>query len=275
MPTLTAPDGTQLFYEVFEPAASARAAILFIHGWSDHGGRWTGAAQRLQDEGFAVYLLDQRGHGRSGGRRGHLSRFSQLLGDLQAFRRAVRKRRRELPHILFGHSFGGLVVLRYLETQPSDPVVAALVSSPWLSLATAPPVWKLFLSRLFADLWPTLAMRTRIDSGVISRDEAVNAAYAADPAVHGVTTPGAWREIQWAQSAVITDGDRIESPVLFLLAGEDRLVDSQASRAFAARLEAPAEVRWYPEMFHEILHDPQAEQVFADILAFVSTKGGV
>ncbi|HUL50087.1 MAG TPA: alpha/beta fold hydrolase, partial [Gemmatimonadales bacterium] len=202
-------------------------------------------------------------------------RFSQLLGDLQAFRRAVRKRQRDLPHILFGHSFGGLIALRYMETQPSDPVVAAVVSSPWLSLAMAPPVWKLVFGRLLADLWPTLAIRSRIDAGSISRDEAVNAAYAADPAVHDVMTPGAWREIQWAQSAVVADGERIESPVLFLLGGEDRLVDSQASRAFAARLDAPAEVRWYPEMFHEILHDPQAEQVFADILAFMASKGGV
>jgi acylglycerol lipase len=275
MPTVAAPDGTQLFYEVFEPASAARAAILFLHGWSDHGGRWTGTAQRLQDEGFAVYLLDQRAHGRSGGRRGHLSRFSQLLGDLQAFRRAVRKRRKELPHILFGHSFGGLVALRYMETQPSDPVVAAVVSSPWLSLAFAPPVWKVFLGKLLADLWPTLAIKNRVDSALISRDEAVNAAYDADPAVHGVTTPGAWREIQWAQSAVIADGERIESPVLFLLGGEDRLVDSQTSRAFAARLEGPAEVRWYPEMFHEVLHDPQSEQVVADILSFVAAQGGV
>jgi acylglycerol lipase len=272
MPTLTAPDGTQLVYEMFEPP-SPRAAILFLHGWCDHAGRWTGFAQRLVDAGFAVYLLDQRGHGRSGGRRGHLSRFSQMLGDLQAFRRVVRRRRKELPHVLIGHSFGGLVALRYLETQPSDPVTATLVVSPWLALASAPPVWKTLLARMMADLWPTLPIPSGIDAALLSRDPAVNAAYEADRAVHRVTTPGGWREIQWAQSAVVTDGERIDTPVLFLLGGEDRIVDAHAARAFADGLSAPAPVQWYPEMFHELLHDPQSERVIGDMLTFMAAHG--
>ncbi|HXQ30121.1 MAG TPA: alpha/beta fold hydrolase, partial [Gemmatimonadales bacterium] len=147
MATLTAPDGTQLIYDTYEPV-SPRAALLFLHGWSDHAGRWASLGERLGDAGYAVYALDQRGHGRSGGRRGHLSRFSQLLGDLQAFRRAVRRRRAELRHVLLGHSFGGLVALRYLETQPSDPVTAAVLSSPWLALAAPPPRLKLALARV-------------------------------------------------------------------------------------------------------------------------------
>jgi alpha-beta hydrolase superfamily lysophospholipase len=272
MPTLTAPDGTQLVYDVCE-GPSPRAAILLLHGWSDHAGRWTGAAERLRDAGYAVYLLDQRGHGRSGGRRGHLSRFSQLLGDLQAFRRAVRRRHTELPQILLGLSFGGLVVLRYLETQPGDPIAAAVVSCPWLALATAPPTWKLVLGRLLADVWSTLPIPAGIDAGLLSRDPAVNAAYESDPAAHGVMTPGAWREIQWAQRAVPADAHRIDVPLLFLLGGEDRIVDVHGARAFADSMNGRGQVRWYPEMFHELLHDPQREQVIADMLAFLAAQG--
>src|SRR5213079_48159 len=89
MPTLTAPDGTLLVYDMYE-AAAPRAAILALHGWADHAGRWRDVGERLCAAGYSTYVLDLRGHGRSGGRRGHLSRFSQLLGDLQAFRRVVR-----------------------------------------------------------------------------------------------------------------------------------------------------------------------------------------
>lgn len=270
MPTLTAPDGTQLVYDLYE-AAAPRAAVLALHGWSDHAGRWRELGERLREAGYSAYALDLRGHGRSGGRRGHLSRFSQLLGDLQAFRRVVRLRT-ERPQVLMGNAFGGLVALRYLETQPSDPIAGAVIASPWLGLAFRPATWKLLAARALADLWPTLPIPARVDADALSRDPAVNQAYAADPAVHGVMTPGAWREIQWAQRAVAADGYRIESPLLFLLAGEDRVVDAHLARAFADSLKSSVRVRWYPEMYHEVLHDPQREAPLGDVLAFLAGR---
>ncbi len=270
MPALTAPDGTQLVYDMQE-AAAPRAAVLVLPGWFDHAGRWREVGERLRDAGFSTYLLDLRGHGRSGARRGHLSRFSQLLGDLQAFRRVVRMRS-DRPQVLLGLSFGGLVALRYLETQPSDPLAAAVVCSPWLGLAFAPPRWKLLLARVLADLWPTAALPASVDPEHLSRDPATNRAYTEDAGVQHVTTPGAWREIQWAQRAVAADRQRIESPLLFLLAGEDRVVDAHLARAFADGLKSVVQVRWYPEMYHEILHDPQRDVAFGDIVAFVTQQ---
>src|SRR5206468_11637233 len=99
------------------------------------------------------YLLDQRGHGRSGGRPGYLSRFSQLLGDLQAFRRAVRLRT-EGRQLLLGLGFGGLVTLRYLETQPSDPIAAAVVCCPWLGPAFKAPGGPPVAGGDCQDFWP-------------------------------------------------------------------------------------------------------------------------
>lgn len=271
MPSFTAPDGTTLVFDAYEPR-SPQAAVLFVPGWSDHAGRWAAVGERLKDAGLAAFLLDLRGHGRSGGLRGHLSRFSQLLGDLQAFRRAVRPRT-PAPQVLIGHSFGGLVVLRYLETQPSDPPVAAVVSSPFLGLPFVPPAWKLLLGRVLGDLWPRLRFRAGIDASHLSRDPGVNTAYARDPLAHDLMTPGAWKEIQWAHRAVPADRHHIECPILFLLAGEDRIADAHLARAFADSLKAPVEVRWYSEMYHELLHDPQREKVVGDILAYLAKRG--
>jgi len=126
--------------------------------------------------------------------------------------------------------------------------------------------------RVLQDLWPTLSMPLRLDPEQLSRDPAVNKAYSEDPAVHDVISPGAWREIKWAQGAVVADAQRIESPLLLLLAGEDRVVDAHLGRAFADGLTGAAEVRWYPEMYHEILHDPQRERAVGDILGFVDAQ---
>lgn len=269
MATFTAPDATTLVYDAYEPERAPRAAVLVAHGWFEHAGRYAWLGTRLRDAGLATYVADLRGHGRSGGRRGHLSRFSQLLGDLQAFRRVVRGRT-DAPQVLLGHSFGALVVLRYLETQPTVPPAAAVVSGPFLGLPDAIPLWKQLVERLLGELWPGLAVPADLDVEHLSRDPASNAAYRGDPSVHRRMTLGAWREIRWAQRAVPADAGRVESPVLFLLAGDDRIVDVAAARAFADSLRAPTSVRWYGEMYHEVLHDPQRERVVDDILAFLT-----
>lgn len=248
MNRVNAPDGTPLVYDAYEPRPSGsgpRTAVLFLHGWADQADRWAATGARLRDAGFAAYVLDQRGHGRSGGRRVHLSRFSQLLGDLQAFRRAVR-RQHDVPQILFGHGFGGLVVLRYLETQPGEPPTAAIVSSPWLAPRHRPAGWKR-LAATFADLWPTLPTGR-------GRDR---------------MTAGARAEIQWAQRAVVADHERIECPLLFLLAGDDQVVDAAMARKFAEGLSAPTQVRWYPELQHDVL---KAAPVLQDVVNYLSAR---
>ena len=268
MPTFSAPDGLQLVFDAVE-APHPKAAILVIHGWSDHAGRWTQTAQALQEAGYSAYLLDLRGHGRSSGRRGHLSRFSQLLGDLHAFRRVVRVRT-AAPQVLLGHSFGGLVALRYLETQPLEPLAATVVASPFLGLGFRVHPLKLLAGRLLADLAPAVSLPTGIDVEALCRDPAVCSAYRTDPLVHQRMTAGAWKEIQWAQRAVAADAHRIEGPIQFLLTGEDRIVDAEMARAFADGLHGNVQVRWYPEMYHEALHDPQRDQVLADVLNFLA-----
>jgi len=268
--TFSAPDGSELSYVAFEPDFP-KSAVLFLPGWSDHGGRWTHVGERLVHEGVATYLLDLRGHGRSAGPRGHLARFSQLLGDLQAFRRMVRQRT-TVPQVLLGHSFGGLVVLRYLETQPSDVVAGAAVTSPYLGLTFQPPAWKLAAGRLLADLWPTLAIPTGLRGEDLVRDPVAASQYDTDPLVHHRMTTGAWREIQWAQRAVAADARRIECPLLLLLAGEDRIVDAARARDFAGSLTAEVDVRWYPEMYHELLLDPQRARVLDDITTYLRDR---
>jgi alpha-beta hydrolase superfamily lysophospholipase len=271
VPTVLAPDGASLAYEAHD-AKNAATALLVVPGWSDHAGRYGALAQRLAAAGVATYAMDLRGHGRSAGRRAHLTRFSQLLGDLQAFRRAVRQRT-DAAQVLLGHGFGGLVVLRYLETQPPDVLRAAIVSSPFLGPAQPVPLWRQLVSRVCVDLWPTIPFPLGRDPDHVSRDPAVCAAFATDPHVEGRYTAGAWSETQWAQRAVVADAHRIECPLLFLLAGEDRLADAHLARAFADGLRGRVEVRWHPEMYHELLSDPQRERVISEMLAFVGTAG--
>jgi alpha-beta hydrolase superfamily lysophospholipase len=243
---INAPDGTPLVYDAYEPARPD-VAVLLLHDWHPQADSLTGIYEEFGNElkaaGVATYVLEQRGHGRSGGQRGHLSRFSQLLGDLQALRRAVR-RRHDVPQVLAGHGFGGLVVLRYLETQPGEAPIAAVISSPWLATRARASAWKRLAARL-ADLWP------RLPTGR-------SAAFM---------TAGARAELQWARRAVLADYQRIERPVLLLLGGADQLTDLAVARRFAGDLGARATLHWYPELSYDLLATPQ---IRAPLLKFIA-----
>lgn len=85
-------------------------------------------------------------------------------------------------------------------------------------------------------------------------------------------TAGARAELQWAQRAVQADCQRIECSLLFLLAGDDQVVDAPLARTLAEGLTPPARVQWYPTLGHESAAEPEGagRAVFQDMLAFLA-----
>src|SRR3990172_13210604 len=47
------------------PKTPSRALVIFVHGFTEHCGRYEHVAQALVARGVAVHALDLRGHGRS------------------------------------------------------------------------------------------------------------------------------------------------------------------------------------------------------------------
>jgi alpha-beta hydrolase superfamily lysophospholipase len=243
----TAPDGARLALRRAEPAGPPRAVLLLLHGFGDHSGRYAHVAAWAVARGFSLWALDQRGHGHSPGPRGHITRFAQFLADVAALRKRAAA---ELPspQVLLGHSFGGLVTLRYLETAPQG-LAAAVVTSPFVGLAMQPPAWKLLLARALADLAPGFGMSTDLDVANLSTDPAVGQAARSDQLYHSRMTPGAWREILAAQRAVVAERGRIATPLLMLA--------------------PPADLVVYEGMFHEILNERERDRVLTDLGAWL------
>lgn len=259
----TAPDGARLALRRESARGPRRAAIIFLHGFGEHSGRYLHVATWFAERGIAVFALDQRGQGRSPGPRGHVSRFSQFLSDVAALRKLVQAEAPG-PQLLLGHSFGGLVVLRYLETAPQG-LAGAILSSPFVGIAMRVPRWKASLGRALADLLPSLPVRIGLHYEDLSRDPAVGAAVKTDPLCHQVMSPRAYRETMEAQAALHGERGRIAVPLLFVLAGDDRIVSTPAARDFAAAVDGDVTVRVYDGFFHEVLNDQERGRVFADI----------
>jgi lysophospholipase len=255
----------RLQYRTWE-VADARAAVIVVHGLSEHSGRYEGFGEALAMHGCSTFAFDMRGHGNSEGRRGHVPHFGCLLQDLDRFRREVQGLIDvRTPLFLLGHSMGGLIALRYQE-QYDAPFHGAIVVSPWLATAMPVPRWKVMLANALTRLLPALPFSAGIDAKQLSRDPAVVAAYAADPLVHDRITPRLFVEASSAMGLAFQGADRISAPLLFLIAGSDGIVDTDRTIAFARSLSAAdVTIHVFAGHYHELLNEPDREDVIDEL----------
>jgi lysophospholipase len=223
--------------------------------------------------GVSAYALDLRGHGRSDGQRGHARSFGVLLQDVDRFRREVLGLIEPgTPLFLLGHSMGGLIALRYMEEYPTA-FAGAIIVSPWLATAVQVPRWKVTLANPLARLAPALPFRAGVNPEHLSRDPRIVRAYEEDPLVHDRITPRLFTEMSTAMGQAFQRSDRIQRPLLFLLAGADRIVDTERTLAFARSLaRSDIETHVYAGHFHEVLNEPGAETVRHDLLAWLAAR---
>ncbi len=233
-----------------------RAAVLLVHGFSEHGGRYESVGEYLAGLGLSSFALDLRGHGRSDGRRGHVPRFDIYLQELDRFRREVQGLvPPECPLFLLGHSMGGLIALRYLE-EFEAPIRGGIIVSPWLATAMAVPHWKLLLVNVMNRALPSLPFPAGIRAEHLCHDPDVVAAYREDPLVHDTMTPRLFAEVSAAMGLVFQRSDRLRVPLLFLVAGDDRVVDAERALRFARSLSGDVTVRAFAGRYHELLFEP-------------------
>ena len=110
-------EGVELYWQGWLPDGVPRGVLLICPGMGEHSGRYATVVDALAPDGWAVYGLDHRGHGRSDGTRVHVRRYADFLADLDAFRRTVVARHPDLRPFLLGHSMGCLL---YTSPSPRD-----------------------------------------------------------------------------------------------------------------------------------------------------------
>ena len=264
--------GLRLHYRTWEPP-DAHAAIVLVHGLGEHSARYAEFGERMAGFGIATFAMDLRGHGLSEGRRGHVPSFDIFLQELDRFRREVEGLANvSVPLFLLGHSLGGLIALRYQE-EYSSRFRGAIILSPWLATAMTVPRWKANAAQALAKLLPALPLHTRLDARHISRDTDVVEAYVSDPLVHDRVTPRFFSEVSMAMGLALQRSDRIREPLLFLAAGDDRLVDTEKSLRFARSLTVQdLTVRVYEGHYHELLNELDRATIHREIRDWIAAR---
>lgn len=266
--SLPAPDGLALLYRAWE-VDEPRGVVQIVHGLGEHGGRYAPFAELLTGRGLSCYAADLRGHGVSGGRRGHVARFAEYLDDVE---RLAAELPTGVPTFLFGHSLGGLIALRTVERRGADGFAGLILSAPSLGLAGPARPWRDRAAAVLSRVAPTLDQPNGIDPDDLSHDPDAVAAYRNDPLVHDRITPRLFDEMRRAMRTAAEEAHRVSVPVLLVAPGQDRIVATPTALAVAERFAGEVTVRAYPELYHEALNEAQGAAVADDIAGWIEAR---
>lgn len=247
-------DGPSLYFHATTPE-EPRVVVGLLHGYAEHGKRYAHVADAWAERGIATVAIDLRGHGRAEGRRGHCARFQEFLDDGAELTRLVRERAPEVPAVLFGHSFGGLVAASIAIARPA-PWRAIALSGPFFGVASKVPLAKRLAGRVATRVAPTLAIPTGLSGKDVTHDAARGRAYDEDPLVFKTATARWFSETEAAQEQAIARAASLTLPMLLVIGLADHVVSVARARAFFDAAGS-SDKTWDGRegLFHEVLNE--------------------
>jgi pimeloyl-ACP methyl ester carboxylesterase len=249
--------------------ASKSVPLLFVHGaWH---AAWCWAENFLPyfaRHGYSAHALSLRGHGQSEGReRLRTTRIADYLADVAQVAAQLPK-----PPILIGHSMGGLVVQKYLETRAA-PAAALLASVPpagvlatTLRIAARHP--QPFLkANLTWRLYPIVGTLELCREALFSRNIAADKLNSYFSRIQDESYLGFLDMMIFA----LPRPSRVKTPVLVLGAADDRVFSPGEVQATARAYHTTAEI--FPDMAHDMMLEPGWQAVADRILTWLNGQG--
>jgi alpha-beta hydrolase superfamily lysophospholipase len=258
--------GVKLFYQRWLPEQAPAGVVALVHGLGGHSNSETfrDLIAYLTAQGQAVYGIDLRGYGRSGGEAGHIDSWNEYRADTQIFLDQARKDFPEEPLFLLGQSLGGLIVLDFLINVPY-PLRGAIAAAPALkSVELAPPMVPLV--QVVSTLLPTFHVPPHIDPKGLSRDPAKVQLYLQDPLVNTTMTIRLACEYMAAVERVMSQAAKIQTPLLLLHGTADIIEPYQRTEALFGSIPFPQKtLMLYPGAYHGLFMDTDSDEVMADV----------
>jgi alpha-beta hydrolase superfamily lysophospholipase len=264
--------GIRIVYDVWTPDTQPRGVVVLAHGYGEHARRYDHVAARFGRAGLATYALDQRGHGRAGGKRVRVRHMKEFVSDYRELVRLAREENPDLKVVVLGHSMGGGIVFAY-GVQHADDYDLMILSGPAIAAHEGVSKAKAIVGKAIGSVFPNLPIEA-INADHVSRDPEVVAAYKADPLVYRGKVPAG------IGKALLVVGEKrhllapgITAPLLVVHGEEDKLVAAEGSRRLVEHVGSnDVELKIYPDLFHEVFNEPERDRVLDDVVEWITTR---
>ncbi|MDD5679894.1 MAG: alpha/beta fold hydrolase, partial [Candidatus Omnitrophica bacterium] len=259
---------TGIMYRKWE-APSSKAVFLLVHGLGAHSARWEFLAEMFLFHSVTSYAIELRGCGETPDLQGHIDSFDIYYDDIDSLLRIIVRENPGKKIFLVGESLGGLIA--YIAALKKPDLFAGLIAlSPAFSTR-----FKLNILDYFRFLFPLLynpkkQHKMPFTSNMCTRDTTYETVMDADHREHRLATSKFIINLLLAQRQAKSLKDRKDMHILFLLSGDDQLVNPEISKMIFEKLTAGDKtIIQYPDMRHALSVELGKEKVAQDILKWL------
>ncbi|MGY6215022.1 alpha/beta hydrolase [Methylolobus aquaticus] len=250
-----------------------RAIIVALHGFNDYSRAFEMPGAFFQRHGVACFAYDQRGFGQSPGH-GTWPGTQTYIDDLFQFTVAVRQRHPGIPVYVLGESMGAAVAIVALTGERRPPADGLILSAPAVWSRDTMPWYQRALLETSVHTLPWLRV-TGDGLGFMPSDNIeVLRGLGRDPQVIKATRIDAIYGLVDLMDEAMARVSMIELPTLVLIGDRDQIIPKEPMQRLLERLprRLTTRVATYPEGYHLLLRDLQAEKPWRDIVAWISDR---
>jgi alpha-beta hydrolase superfamily lysophospholipase len=281
------------------PNGQIKAVVQIVHGIAEYVERYDDLASFLNEHGILVVAEDHMGHGKSICEATPMGCFSggwqTAVKDTYRLLKNTMAEFPSVPYILFGHSMGSFMARTILARHPGSGIAGAIIcGTAWMpnpvigagkTLASA--ICKKngeqnpsgLLQKMMFGSYNNKVEHPRTDCDWLTRDQKIVDAYVADPLCGFVPSAGLVREmmggLQYIQNPKNLDVMNKDLPVFFIAGGDDPVGGYGAgvrkcAEEFRKHGMNCVDIKIYPLCRHEIHNEINKQEVYEDVLNWIS-----
>ena len=253
------------------PEMPPKAVIVALHGFNDYSRFFTGPGEYLSQRGFACYAYDQRGFGNSPGW-GLWGGMDAYMEDVKVFTALLRLRHPGIPLYLLGESMGGAIVIVTMTSVNPPDVDGLILSAPAVWGRSTMPWYQRALLDTMAYVAPSLRLTGEGLKKMASDNIEMLRQLGRDPLFIKATRVDAMYGLTDLMDAALDQAAQLKHPTLVLYGEKDQIIPRQPVSQMLANMPPPPQttVIYYPNGYHMLLRDLQADQPLNDIAEWIA-----
>jgi len=260
-------DQTCIFYQYWLPQGPIDKIIVMCHGFQCHSDLYYVLADYFFDKNVLICAMDQRGHGRTSGIRGHLNSFDLVYQDL---RQLIHLMKREFPNVplyLMGESMGGLTTLNFAVQFPQE-VEGIIALVPGIRQRLFSNLRHLFfIASALKYVRLKISIKIPSDFNNSTYFPAFNE-YDSHDILHTnpVTLGMLFNLLDLFRTTLPKITNKTIKPILICQGTGDKLLDPHGAYELYQSISIPDKtLRFYRNANHSLLMDQNAQKIYSDI----------